>query len=261
MLNIGIIGGTGLESITGFKLRSTENIKTNYGEPSSAYRVYESDGLNIYQLNRHGDNHSILPHNINYRANISGFKALGVECIVSFSVVGGINAAYNVGDLILLDNAIDFTSGRANTLYDKSVVHVDLSHPFCDDLNNALISASTAAGIKLQSGVYICTEGPRLETAAEIKMFRMMGADVVGMTLFPEVTFAREAEICYANISSVTNMAAGMVKGHKLTSDELVENGRKSALNIIKIVENLPSKLKYSRKCPCANALHGAAIE
>lgn len=259
---IGIIGGTGLENIAGLKFIDKIQKETPYGSPSDEYRVYENDLFIIYALNRHGKNHEYAPHNVNYKANIYGFYMLEVSEILSFSSVGGINLSYRNGDLVLTDDAIDNTNRGSVTFYNEKgkVVHIDMSSPFCLSVRNKLLNSAKNMGIDIiNGGTYICTDGPRFETPAEIKMYRIWGADMVGMTLFPEVTLAKELGICYANISLITNAASGVEENRKLTSDEVVEEAKKNTTKITKIIEEY-IKTNEREQCSCKNILLGAAV-
>ncbi len=260
MIKVGIIGGSGLESIDGMVFDGETALDTPFGAPSSPYRAYGLGDCLFYVISRHGDRHVIPPHSVNYRANIYGFKLLGVTRIVTFSAVGGINPAYGTGSLVLAGNAIDFTGGRANSFYDEgSCVHVDLTCPFCPDLREDVKKAAGLKGAELiDGGVYVCTNGPRFETAAEIKMFAAMGADMVGMTMFPEVSLAREAEICYASVNVVTNPAAGVAAERALTADEVTEAGAGAAEGARNIISGLSEILKEERGCRCKDALKGS---
>ena len=262
MKKIGIIGGSGLENITSLKFYGEEFIETPYGRPSCKYKIYKNSDVIVYSLSRHGDDHRFAPHQINYKANIYGFYQAGVQEILSFSAVGGINLNYKNGDLVLTDDAIDNTVRGNVTFYDRTgyVVHIDMSLPFCPSLRLKLKESADLCGIDLiDKGIYICNNGPRFETPAEIKMYRNWGADMVGMTLFPEVTLSKEMGICYANISLVTNAAAGVEENRKLTSDEVIEEAKRNTLKISKIIEQY---LKYDKReeCNCKNILQGAEI-
>lgn len=263
MIKVGIIGGSGLENIDGIEYEGEQVLNTPYGEPSSPYKIYRLENCIFYIISRHGLKHDIPPHCVNYRANIYGFKSLGVTRIVAFSAVGSLNASYGAGSLLLADNAIDFTNGRENTFYDKNrCVHIDLTYPFCFELREAIKQSAAEENIKLaDGGVYLCTNGPRFETAAEIKLFASFGADVVGMTMFPEVALAREAEICYASVNIVTNLAAGIETEKKLTMDEVAENGTMAAENVCKIISAMPKFLQKDRYCLCSEALKGSVAD
>ncbi|MGA1846718.1 S-methyl-5'-thioadenosine phosphorylase [Deferribacter abyssi] len=261
-MKIGIIGGSGLYEIDGFEFVEDIEIVSHYGKPTDKYKKFYFDMYEFYFLNRHGQGHKIPPHKVNYRANIYGFKEIGVEHIISFTAVGGINELLKPGDILVPDNAIDFTSGRESTYYDEEDIHhIDFTNPFCPELRNVLIK-SVVAVIEsfFDKGTYICTNGPRLETAAEIKVFRNLGADIVGMTLFPECVLARELEICYANVSVVTNYAAGTTT-QKLTVNEVLEVMRQNNEKIKLIVNNITKNLKLIKKeCECKKALKDTKI-
>lgn len=257
MKKLGIIGGSGLYTISGMELLSEKVVNTDYGNPSDSYKIFNYNGAEVVFLSRHGQGHGIAPHEINYRANIAGFKELEIDKIVSISATGGITRA--PGDIVIASNAIDFTSGRAGTYASGgNVFHVDMTHPFCHDMRTALKEASHRAWVNTYEGISICTNGPRLETAAEIAMFKLWGADIVGMTLFPECTLARELGMCYANLSAVTNFAAGVSLG-ELTSEEVVENMQKSTNSLQKILINLLEG-EHIFNCTCSHSMNKAKI-
>lgn len=262
MLKVGLIGGSGLEKASLMRKRGEEAVSTIYGCPSSTYKIYESENVIFYRLDRHGADHHLAPHVINYRANIEGFRSLGVDKIVAFTAVGSVCKALKPGDILIPDNGVDFTNGRDSTFYPKGDVrHIDFSYPFCPDLRQSVIKSAEKSAITLKDGgVYVCTNGPRLETAAEIKFYQSNGWDIVGMTLFPEAALAREREICYLNVSLVTNYGAGIEAGAKLTTSELTENGGKAVEKIDKLLENLPHFLQNDRTCPCKDALFGSGF-
>ena len=226
---LGIIGGTGLEGLAG-RLQGQEEkkIETSYGAAS----VIEGkvDGSPLLFIARHGLDHDLLPHQINYRANIRVLKDLGADNILAAVAVGSLKTDIKPGEFVLVDQFIDFTKGRENSFSgsDGAVSHVDMTEPFDGNLRQFLIAAADEIGVDLhRGGTYVCTEGPRFETAAEINMFRSLGADVVGMTGVPEVVLAAELKIPYAALAVVTNFAAGMA-GHSLTYEECAsEMGRR----------------------------------
>jgi 5'-methylthioadenosine phosphorylase len=224
MPEFGIIGGSGLYSLPGLEISGEEQVSTPYGGPSDSYKLGKLAGKEIAFLPRHGSGHNIQPHRINYRANIWGFRQLGVIRLLSVFAAGGINRDIKPGTIVVPDQIIDYTSGRASTFYDETeVVHIDFTDPFCPDLRDYIIRAAAQAGAGIvKKGTYISVNGPRLETAAEIRAYSVLGADIVGMTAMPEASLAREAEICYAGLSVVTNYAAG-ISGQKLTVTEVKE--------------------------------------
>ncbi|MEO0143389.1 MAG: S-methyl-5'-thioadenosine phosphorylase [candidate division WOR-3 bacterium] len=252
-MRIGIIGGSGLYKIEGVEIIKEIEINTPFGKPSDNYIYAKYKNFEIFFLSRHSREHSIPPHKINFRANIYGFKLLNVERIIGVSAVGGITK--KPGEIVITSDFIDF-SKRVNTFYDgKKVIHIDVSEPFCPILRNCLIESSKKLNIDVHSfGVYVQTEGPRLETPSEIKMFRMMGADVVGMTLVSEAILSRELEICYAGINVVTNYAAG-IEGKKLTTKEVIENMNKNLYKVQSIILNAFDFIPVERNCPCSKAL------
>lgn len=259
---IGLIGGSGLSEIKGLEITKEVSISTPYGEPSSVYKLGVIDGAEIVFLARHGIPHAIPPHNINFRANIWGFKSLGVERIISISAVGGISAEMSPGTIVLLDQIIDMTMGaRQSTFYDNGkVVHVDFTNPYCPDMRDIAIKVSLKEGLNIkQKGTYICVNGPRLETAKEIRFFSSIGADVVGMTAMPEAVLARELEICLLGISSVTNYAAGILD-KKLTTTEVVETMKKSMDIIKSLIRKIIKRMPVERTCFCKDALKEAEL-
>lgn len=262
MKKIGLIGGSGLEDISGFSYEGEETVETPYGKPSAPYKKYRYNNIEIYSLARHGINHEFAPHKVNYRANIYGFKSLQVDEILTFSAVGGINLNYKTGDLVVSSDAIDNTSGRDLSFYEDSgtVIHIDMSEPFCPSIRSKILEAGRKSGIELiDGGVYVCTNGPRFETPAEIKMYRLLGGDMAGMTLFPELTLAKEQGICYGQVCLITNLASGVEDNKKLTSDEVIEEGRRNSKKIQILIKEYLDIQKES-VCNCKNILSGAVI-
>lgn len=278
---IGVIGGSGLYNIPDIELLQEIEVDTPFGKPSDNYIVAEYKGKKIVFLPRHGRGHKFPPHLINYRANIWGFRKLGVKNIISISAVGGINPNLKPGDFVVSDNFVDFTKSRHQTFYegiyskdtdisideqvdtllkDKRVVHIDITEPFCPVIRRALIQACEEnLSSFVNRGTYVATEGPRLETASEIKMFSMLGFDVVGMTLVPEVVLARELKIHFASISIVTNLAAGISES-RLTSDEVVEMMHSKNEEIKKVLIKAVDLIPQQFSCRCEEVLNGAAI-
>jgi 5'-methylthioadenosine phosphorylase len=258
---IGIIGGSGVYEISGLIQKETKKISTPFGDPSDEYRIGELSGIETAFLARHGAKHQIPPHKVNYRANIWGFKELGVERIITVNAVGGINPELAPGQIVILDQMIDFTDGRKSTFYeDEQVVHVDFTEPYCSELRHAIHCADKKLGIVFHNkGTYIAVNGPRLETAAEIRAFANLGADVVGMTGMPEAILARELGICLAGIAIVTNYAAG-IAGNKLTTKEVVEKMAEMSEKVKAILKETFSLIPSARKCSCKDALAGAKM-
>jgi len=223
-LTLAIIGGTGLEKAAGsLDKRQDETVRTPYGEAALVRGRW--GGGEIIFLARHGLNHDIPPHLINYRANIRALKGAGVTHILAAAAVGSLKNEISPGDFVLLDDFIDFTKTRASTFSGEGALlkHTDETEPYDGTLRRLLLTAATEKGIELhRNGTYVCTEGPRFETPAEIRMFRTLGGDVVGMTGVPEVVLANELEIPYASMAVATNYAAGMA-GHDLTYKECAD--------------------------------------
>ena len=210
---LGIIGGSALNRIADLVGERRESVATPYGEPSAALTFGRLCGADVVFLARHGDAHTIAPHRINYRANIWALHAQGVRDVVAVATVGGIAEALAPGALLVPDQIIDYTHGREATFFDGSsqtLEHIDFTKPFCGSLRHRLLRAGAEAAEPVHDGgVYGTTQGPRLETAAEIKRMARDGADVVGMTGMPEAALAREMHLCYAMLAVVVNAAAG----------------------------------------------------
>ncbi|MBI5409571.1 MAG: S-methyl-5'-thioadenosine phosphorylase [Nitrospirae bacterium] len=262
MSKLGVIGGSGLYEIKGLVPKGAKKITTPFGKPSGEYLIGEMGGKEIIFLPRHGSHHNIPPHMINYRANIWGFKKLGVERILSISAVGGIEKGLEPGDIVILDQVIDMTRNRKSTFYDgkDGVVHIDFTEPYCRELRQTLLKAGKRVKVTVKDGgVYAAVEGPRLESAAEIKSFAVLGANVVGMTGMPEASLAREAEICYAGISVVANYAAGISK-RKLTVAEVMKAMKDASGKIKLLLKETFALIPGQRKCVCREALKEAKI-
>lgn len=252
-VKIAVIGGSGFEKF--FEGSKQIRIGTPYGVPPPIImgRIGEKD---IVFLSRHGPDHSIPPHKVNYRANIYGLHSIGVERIIAINAVGAINPNFKPGDLVTPHDFADFTKMRPTTFYDEAPVsHVDVTQPYCPEIRKLVYKISKDSGIPLwDTAVLVCTEGPRFETAAEIEMFRRLGFDIVGMSGVPEVVLARELGICYASLCFVTNMAAGMQE--RLTPSEVAEISKQVMPKVRQILIDTIAALPLERtgKCPCANA-------
>ena len=214
MKRVAVIGGTGLDQLSGLEITASHSIDTPYGAPSRAVEEGVLDGHPVYFLHRHGSPGAIPPHTVNYRANIWALKSLGVTDIIAINAVGGISASARPGTLVVPDQVIDYTWGREHTFDDGSsgeMLHIDFTEPYDRDLRMALLACINARGIAhIDSGVHGVTQGPRLETAAEIQRMARDGCDIVGMTGMPEASLAREAGLAYACVCMVVNAAAGL---------------------------------------------------
>lgn len=210
---LGIIGGTGLTKLTNLEITHRQVVRTPYGEPSGALTFGQLCGAEVIFLARHGYGHTIPPHEVNYRANLWALKEYGVDRIVSVATVGGIDPLLRAGSLVVPDQLIDYTWGRAHTFAvsgEKPVTHLDFTEPYCAAMRQDILRAAARKDVAMRDGgVYACAQGPRLETAAEINRFERDGAHMVGMTGMPEAYLARELDICYAAIGVVVNDAAG----------------------------------------------------
>lgn len=261
MPDIGVIAGSGVYNIPDFEIMDSAKVSTPYGEPSDIYRIGRVAGKEVVFLPRHGSLHHIPPHRINYRANIWGFRELGVSRMLSVGATGGISKRMKPGSIVVLDQIIDMTSSRDATFYDEDeVVHVDFTEPFCPDLRSGLMSAAADAEIGIvKRGTYIAVNGPRLETAAEIRAYAKLGAHVVGMTGMPETALARELEICFAGLAVVTNAAAGISEG-KLSATEVVEAMRTATERIRILLKAFFALDTMKSTCACRSALKNAKM-
>lgn len=259
-MKIGIIGGSGLSESEINK--EPISIQTPYGETSCQFEIEKIADRTIFFLKRHGVNHSIPPHKVNYRANIFGFKKLDVERIFGIFAVGSLRQDIAPGSIVLPDQIIDFTQGtRECSFYNgPKTVHIDFTQPFCPEMRQAIVEAAKKININIISeATYICVNGPRLETAAEIRFYRSAGADIIGMTLMPEAALAREVEICYSALCVVANFAAGITK-NPLTVKEVVETMNKALSNVKLLLKESIKILPDERKCHCKDALKNASF-
>jgi 5'-deoxy-5'-methylthioadenosine phosphorylase len=239
-MTLAIIGGTGLTQIADLQIVERKTLSTPYGEPSADYLLADLNGVKLVFLARHGNPHRIPPHKINYRANIWGLKQLGVSNILAVAAVGGIGATMTPGHIAIPDQIIDYSYGREHTFFAddlQHVTHIDFSYPYTPALRERIIRAAADSGVAIAAnGTYGCTQGPRLETAAEIKRLAQDGCDLVGMTGMPEAALARELDIAYANISVVVNWGAGLEEG-EITMAEIERNlavGMDKAITLLK---------------------------
>lgn len=255
-MKIGIIGGTGVYDSSFIQCAKNDYINTKYGK-IPFIKGFRGEN-EIFFLKRHSNGHKLIPSNVNYKGNINAMKELNVDLIISTAAVGGINNC-TVGDFVILDEFIDFTKNRSCSFFDEKdagVAHVDMSEPYCPEVRNALINSfKTLKANLVEKGTYVCTEGPRFETPAEINMFKLLGGDVIGMTNVPEVILAREASLCYATVALVTNMAAGISK-NPLTNKEISDNMDKMVIVLKKALIHFIDNVNiHDFKCDCKNSL------
>ncbi len=254
-MRIAIIGGTGVYDPRILSNVREETMDTPYG--TAGLRIGEYRGEEIVFLARHGFGHTVPPHMINYRANIAVLKMLGVKRVIATSAVGSLNPDMPPGMFVFLDQFIDFAKSEVRTFFDggeHGVVHLDYGEPYCPEIRGIMYEKANKLGIEaINGGCYVCADGPRFETPAEIKMFEILGGDLVGMTSVPETVLAREAQLCYSSIAMVTNWAAG-ISPTPLTHQEVVDimeaNGEKLRSLIMATIEELPEE----RGCGCAAA-------
>jgi 5'-deoxy-5'-methylthioadenosine phosphorylase len=244
-MTLAIIGGTGLTQISDLTITGQQTLDTPFGAPSAEYVFGEINDKQLIFLARHGNPHRIPPHKINYRANIWGLKELGVTDIIAVAAVGGIGSDMAPGHIAIPDQIIDYSYGREHTYFAddlEHVTHIDFTEPYTPALRKRIIQAAHNAGIEISpTGTYGCTQGPRLETVAEIKRMARDGCDLVGMTGMPEASLARELDMAYANISVVANWGAGIVAG-EITMAEIEKNlevGMNKAIGLLKAISFL----------------------
>ena len=251
---IGIIGGSGVYEITHKADSCTEKlIGTDYGDMEVS--ILEIFGKKVAFIPRHAAGHSIPPHKINFRANIDALKNVGVTKIIATNSVGSMNEDMPPGSFVIPDDFLDFSQDRVKTFYEDKVVHIDVTEAYCPSLRDVLAQS----GDVILGGTYVCTEGPRFETPAEIKMFKMLGGDLVGMTGVPEVTLAREREICYNSICIVSNYASG-ISPDELTIDEVFEMVAKKEHELLELIYNFIKNVDDDTDCMCNHALDGAEV-
>ena len=224
MATLAVIGGTGLTQLAGLNIIKRELVETPYGDPSSPLVFGELNGVELIFLPRHGDGHTIPPHQVNYRANIHALREAGIENIIAIAAVGGIREDMAPGVIAIPDQIIDYTWGRKHTFFEGDldhVTHIDFTRPYSDGLRNTLLAAATEAGVNLvDGGTYGATQGPRLETAAEIHRMQRDGCSIVGMTGMPEAALARELGLDYATCAVSANWAAGL-SGGEISMEEI----------------------------------------
>jgi len=217
MSGIAIIGGSGLSSLEGLFIARRERLETAYGNPSSALTFGVYSGKQVMFLARHGDEHSILPHRVNYCANLAALQQAGATQVIAVCAVGGISKDMPPGKLVIPDQIIDYTGCRRHTIYAEqrnNAAHIDFTEPYCASLRTRLIAAAASTGVDIATAAtYGATQGPRLETAAEINRMEKDGCHIVGMTGMPEASIARELGLCYAVIAVSVNYAAGRSDG------------------------------------------------
>jgi len=252
-MRIAIIGGTGVYDPAILSDVRTRTVVTPYGLAVINTGMY--NGMEIGFMARHGAGHAVPPHRVNYRANIWALREIGVERILATAAVGSCRPEVRPGFMVMVDQFLDFTKSRPSTFFEGGeggVVHTDMTEPYCPELRQILYDAARELDIPAQNGgVYVCTEGPRFETAAEVRMFGMLGGDVVGMTSVPEVVLARELGMCYATIAMVTNYGAG-ISPQPLSHQEVLDFMSANVSNLRRLLMTAVERIPAERHCHCA---------
>src|SRR5438105_9421707 len=259
---IGIIGGSGLYDMAQLTNREEKKIETPFGDPSGPYVLGTLRGQRVAFLARHGAGHLLLPSELNFRANIYGFKVLGVERILSASAVGSLKEEYRPLDILVPDQFFDRTRGRISTFFGRGLVaHVAFAHPLCGVLSAIAADAAQAVGATVhRGGTYVNMEGPQFSTLAESRLYRSWGMDVIGMTNLQEAKLAREAEICYATLALVTDYDCWHPDHDSVTVDLVIANLVQNAATAQKTTAEAVSRIGGDRTCACKDALATAII-
>ncbi len=257
MPKIGIIGGSGLYNL----LDEPDSIvvQTPYGMPSSSIDIGKIDGVEVAFIPRHGKNHTVPPHKVNYRANIWAMNKLNVERIIGVNAVGSLKEEYRPGDIFIPDQFIDYTRRRELTFYDgPDVYHISMADPFCPHVNSALKASAESNGFPVHlGGSYACVEGPRFSTRAESKMFRQF-SDIIGMTLVPEVNLAAEKAMCYSVLATITDY--DVWADEPVDTREVIETMKKNEEKVQTLIREIVPEIAGERKCECSRRLDNAKI-
>jgi 5'-methylthioadenosine phosphorylase len=259
---IGIIGGTGLYQMEGFTAVREVVVETPFGPPSDSVMLGELEGRAVAFLPRHGRGHRILPHELNFQANLFAMKSLGVEFLLSVSAVGSLKEAYAPLDMLIPDQLIDRTQQRRSTFFGRGLVaHVAFAHPFCRPLSKLMAEGCAAAGARHHvGGTYVCIEGPHFSTYAESQLYRSWGADVVGMTNLQEAKLAREAEICYATLAMVTDYDCWHPEHDAVTAASVMQVLGQNVATARAVLRAVVRRLPIPRACECEHALRHALL-
>ena len=262
-IRIGVIGGSGLYQMAGLQVQEERPLTTPFGAPSDPYVIGELEGRRVAFLPRHGRGHRLLPSELNYRANIYGFKVLGVEQLISVSAVGSMKLEYKPTDIVVPDQFYDRTRHRVDTFFGNGLVaHVSLAKPVCPRLIDAGVEAARAAGATVhRGGTYVNMEGPQFSTRAESEIYRSHGVDVIGMTNLTEARLAREAEICYVSLSMITDYDCWHETEEAVSGESVMEVIGKNVIMSQEVVRQIVARLPEERiGCPCPDALRHALI-
>ncbi len=259
---VGIIGGSGLYKMDGVKITDERAVDTPFGKPSDLIMMGEIEGREVAFLPRHNRGHTILPHEINYRANIFAMKKLGVETIISVSAVGSMKDGIQPGDLVIVDQFVDRTKVREQTFFgDGIAAHVVFADPVCDSLGKVLCDGARETGHNFHDhGTYVCIEGPMFSSRAESNIYRSWGVDVIGMTNYQEAKLAREAEICYATIALATDYDCWRMHEGPVDVAMVIKTLRENVSKAQDVIRAVLPKLPTSNNCSCRTALDGAIM-
>jgi 5'-methylthioadenosine phosphorylase len=259
---IGIIGGSGLYSMEQLRDTHEVDIQTPWGNPSDNYLLGTLSGRRVAFLARHGRGHRIMPSDINFRANIYGFKKLGVTRLISISAVGSLKEEHRPLEFLIPDQFYDHTRHRISTFFGEGLVaHISFADPVCPGMLQTVYEACGAAGVQAKlGGTYICIEGPNFSSKAESQLYRSWGMDVIGMTNVTEAKLAREAELCYVTIAMVTDYDVWHPQHDTVTVTQIVENLRKNAANACQVMVQAVERMPRERACRCGSALEHAII-
>jgi 5'-methylthioadenosine phosphorylase len=261
-IRIGIIGGSGLYAMQELKDVTSVSMETPFGHPSGNYVIGTLEGVRVAFLPRHGIGHRVTPSEINYRANIYGFKQLGATHIISVTAVGSLKEEIRPLDIVVPDQFCDRTKNRKDTFFGNGLVaHIAFAQPTCIELGSLLHQAAVSTGVPLHhEGTLVCIEGPAFSTRAESKLYGRWGMDIVGMTSLTEAKLSREAEICYTAMALVTDYDCWREDEAEVTVETVLENLNKNISHAKKIIKHVVPQIPQKRTCLCANALGGAIM-
>ena len=261
-VSIGIIGGSGLYEMAELAGREERTIDTPFGDPSGPYVIGTLRGKRVAFLARHGAGHRLMPSELNFRANIYGFKVLGVERVLSASAVGSLKHEYKPLDIVVPDQFFDRTKGRVSTFFGRGLAaHIAFAHPVCADLSRIAADSAAAVGATVHcGGTYVNMEGPQFSTLAESRLYRAWGMDVIGMTNLQEAKLAREAEMCYSTLALVTDYDCWHPDHDTVTVDLIISNLLHNAATAQKTIAEAVGRMEGARTCACKDALATAII-
>lgn len=256
MVKIGIIGGSGIYDPSMFDHIKEQKVQTPFGSPSDSFIVGSMNGVDAVFLSRHGRGHKYSPTDLNYRANIYGMKKLGVTHIISVSAVGSLKESLKPLDIVIPDQVYDRTTKRVSTYFEDGIVaHISFADPFCPRLSDLLYDTAKVKYPAHKGGTYLCMEGPQFSTKAESNVYRKLGFDIIGMTALPEAKLAREAEMCYAILATITDY--DVWHEEPVSIGQVIENAAKNEAAVKDILRRSVGRIADA-DCPCRHALDGA---